>query len=486
MNLTYGIGDHLTLKSITGIRHALREGSSALSIATNAAGPIATEYVNSRSLSQELQALYSSGRFNLTVGAIYFRENVRDQRESFLMQNCISPFVPSLCTVGGGASRAPYILPASTFRDQTSRTVAYAGYAQASYTPAIFDERLEFTAGLRYSNDTKTGVRTVASGVLLAAPIVNQAKTDRFDPAFTVKLKLADDVSTYFRYATGFRDGGANVRSLFFNAFREETLEVFEFGLKSQFFDRHVTFNAAIFQNNLRGAQEGIQPNPATAPGVTDTINDPDKITTRGAEFELTLRPISRLSVGLSYTYLDSPLSIVGIDPATRRGFSANGTLNGLNQLIPDAATVAAHPDSNVYLFEQNGAPKHSGSVNVDYTIPLGVSSLALHIDWVRSGQAYTSQVRYVTQIAAGVVSPRNAYNAGVSSNRVNFRTTLADIPLGNVRGEVALWGKNVFNHVDAAYSFSSGNKATATQPTRSTVYLQPPATYGVDFRIKF
>jgi hypothetical protein len=44
-----------------------------------------------------------------------------------------------------------------------------------------------------------------------------------------------------------------------------------------------------------------------------------------------------------------------------------------------------------------------------------------------------------------------------------------------------------MFNHVDGGYAFGAGNGLIAAQNiAQMTVYLQPPRTYGVDFRIKF
>jgi hypothetical protein len=44
-----------------------------------------------------------------------------------------------------------------------------------------------------------------------------------------------------------------------------------------------------------------------------------------------------------------------------------------------------------------------------------------------------------------------------------------------------------MFNHVDGGYAFGSGNGLSAAQNiAQTTVFLQAPRTYGLDFRIKF
>jgi hypothetical protein len=85
------------------------------------------------------------------------------------------------------------------------------------------------------------------------------------------------------------------------------------------------------------------------------------------------------------------------------------------------------------------------------------------------------------------LVTPRPTYNPGVSTNRVNAQIGITDIWLGGTMADIVFWGKNMFNHVDGGYAFGAGNGLNAAQNIgQTTVFLQPPRTYGVDFRIKF
>ena len=81
---------------------------------------------------------------------------------------------------------------------------------------------LELTLGFRYSNDEKKARRTydLAQG----GPVDQRSKfsASRVDPAAVIKYSWTDKVNTYLRYATGYRAGGANVRSSNFSSFGEE------------------------------------------------------------------------------------------------------------------------------------------------------------------------------------------------------------------------------------------------------------------------
>jgi iron complex outermembrane recepter protein len=506
LNITWNASPNLTLKSLTGIRLTNRNGAASLTVATSPVNAVSEEFVDSKSFSQELQANYSTDSFNLTMGALYYREKIIDQRDNFVSANCLvfpasSSPVGQLyvgpCVANGFASQQPYRIFGSQlgpfadgFRSQAGLTKSYAAYAQATYTPSILDEKLELTAGLRYSKNTKSAVRTIDRGALLAVPVRNVAETDRFDPAFTVKFNWTPDINTYFRYATGFRDGGANVRSNTFNAYQTESVETYELGLKSQFFGRRVTLNAAVFQNTVSNLQLGLQSALPLNPSITDSFNNPAKNRVRGFELELSVRPVTGLTFSGSYTYLDTSPYFIGINSATLAAFTPEVTETAAGAIIPSAATLLARAGQPLIIakFNMVGAPKHAGSLGLDYRVPVGSANFLFHADWARSGIFSTSPSVAVTTVsAAGVVSPRPTYNPGVSTNRVNAQIGITDIPLGGTTADIVFWGKNIFDHVDGGYAFGSGNGLSAAQNiAQTTVFLQPPRTYGVDFRIKF
>src|SRR6218665_3253564 len=323
-NLTVNadVAEGLVVKSSTAYRKVSRIGLSFSSVGVSSVNPGSGEYVQSKAFSQEFQAVYGRKDLNVTAGVIYFHEDVEDQRDSFFSTNCGSlGSIVTECTPNGEPSRPPYVnsfYPAGVtdFRTQTSVTNSYAAYMQVSYTPPILDDALEITGGLRYSNGTKRGERTVASGMTLPTPYRNEAKSDRIDPALSVRFKFSSDISVYARYARGFRDGGANVRSETFGAFAEEELTSYEVGFKSRFFDRRVTFNVAAYSNKLKNYQFQFSPDPAIRPGVGDTVNAPYPLTTRGVEAELTAHIARGLSVFGNVSYIDAPDPVlIGLEP---------------------------------------------------------------------------------------------------------------------------------------------------------------------------
>lgn len=485
LNLTYMASDNLTLKSITGRRIVSREGGQAQNAVVNISS--SSEYMESKMLSQEFQAIYTTDDFNITAGALYFEEDVLQEIANGVTTNCATSAVagPACFPGSSQATSGPSLLPPgrSTFKRTTSDTEAYGLYAQGTYFIGDF----ELTAGVRYSDDTKDGARTIDRPQGIDGPNgigvvkTNRFHTSRVDPAFTVKYNINDDMNVYGRYAVGYRDGGTSVRSSSFSAFGEDEIESWEIGFKSQWFDRRMTFNAAAFYNTIKNQQISIQEDPLGNVSLTDVINSPQDRTIKGLELDLTVNVLPGLTVSGTYTYLKSEDILMGFDIATKAPFIPTATFTPQTGLIPDAATVAAHPNSQLLLIGPVGTPKHSGSVNVDYVVPMGESNVLFHVDWAASSNFLTAspEITKTNITAAGAVVPLAGYNAGASTNRVNARIAFRDIPINSsATAEFGLWAKNLFDHLDSAFAFAVG--------VNSVIVPQPPRVLGADFRIRF
>ncbi|MEM7019853.1 MAG: TonB-dependent receptor [Pseudomonadota bacterium] len=109
--------------------------------------------------------------------------------------------------------------------------------------------------------------------------------------AASAKWSINEDVNTYISYSEGFRSGGFSIRSArdpSEAAFQPENAEQIEIGLKSQWFDRRVRFNVALFELDREGSQFSsiITLPPGSIPGTTTIINNGAGSTIRGWEIE--------------------------------------------------------------------------------------------------------------------------------------------------------------------------------------------------------
>ncbi len=291
-------------------------------------------------------------RLTWLVGAYAFHEKIDHNNAICLGTNLGAPF--NAVRNQGGCIRN---------NQQFQLSVANAAvFGQASFklTP-----ELSLTAGGRYTFERKRqsfdffldnsagvfnffGIPPLAfiptlspSNPFLGVPTTYGASFDRFTPKAGIEYQATDDVLLYGSWSRGFKSGGFNGRpspnaSGGFNrieSFGPETLEAFEIGLKSEFFERRVRLNLAAFTSNYKGIQLLV-----LDPGSGFFNNqNAGRARINGFEAELTARPIPALTFYGNLGYTDAkyksvnPLALgIGIDdelPATPKwNWSAGGS----------------------------------------------------------------------------------------------------------------------------------------------------------------
>lgn len=465
LTLDYTLNDNIHLKSITSYRTTERHGSNNLGpglpagvstpdfVHFNYIYTLAKEDVAQNQTSQEFQFVGGWDQWDLTAGLTWFNEQVVDQRRSRLSGPGIQPgFVFIQPAVGFCATFN--LDPCQVGNNiQQAETDSYGAYAQANFRPAAFDNKLELTLGARYTDDTKNAKRTF-SFVPLPNPPKAKFTASRVDPAATVSWKFNDDIHTYLRYATGYRAGGANVRSSNFTSFDEEENEAWELGLKSMFFDRHLMANVALFYNTIKGEQLTIQEAPTTNPSLTNTFNNPNDKKVKGVEAELMWAALDTLRFGLNLTYTDSGADWHEYD----NPFTTN----------PDGSPN--HDDARFYTV---ASPEWAGSFTVDYNQPLSVGELAAHV-----GYAYSSDY-WATPGAQLVASFGDTYKRPTGQGKqLDARIGLKNIEATGGRWELALWGKNLTDESEIVYGFDG-----CAFGGGFCGFRQNPRTYGVEVR---
>ena len=468
LTVQYAVSEAITLKSITSYREASRHGSSTLGDAL-VAGVSSTgivranggrEDMEQNQWYQEIQAIGSFDRLDLTFGGSYFGEEVDDERRSFVTGQGLNP--PALGLVPGTLAGCIGVENCMTGRsEQNAKTDSFGLYAQGTYTPPILDDRLELTAGIRYSDDKKVAVRTYIQPMLLppytesspSGPLPPPAlfRAKRWDPAFTVKYNFTDEVNGYVRYATAYRAGGANVRSSNFSSYGEEEVESLEVGFKARMFDRRLSVNLAYYHQTVKGLQSVFQEQPTTNPSLTNSVNLATPLKVDGVEAEATLRVGQGLTLSAGYSLIDAPSFADYDNPLT--------------------------PAVDITRFYAVQSPRHSGNIAMDYESPdLGLGKLAVHVEYAfSSGHWTTPGGLLVSTLAPTYRRPQT------KTNMLSGRIALRDIPIGPTEGEIALFGRNLLN--STAYTFGFDGAAFGAGFAE---FLPPPLSFGVELRVRF
>ena len=254
------------VKSITSYRNT--DVNLAQDLAPNGAQyeDIVTQDIVLESVTQELQLSGTalSDRLDYTLGFFWSNET---GSQAFGVQ-----FDPVEFVSGGSI-------------DNTS----YAFFAQGTYD---FTDQLALTLGMRYSKDElrfrpeqvfleQFGASgqvlsnifgpTIAPGQDILPRVFVDSHEDNFSPAVTLSYDWNEEVMTYFTYSQGYKAGGFTMRAfpatipgvtttitdpdLIIPAFGPEEVENFEIGLKSQLLDNRLRLNLAGFFTNYDDLQ---------------------------------------------------------------------------------------------------------------------------------------------------------------------------------------------------------------------------------------
>ena len=337
-------------------------------------------------------------------------------------------------------------------------------YGQFEYD---LDELMTLTVGLRYTEDDREAFRKYDNRSLARERVKDtlgpddlpgakrtQAEGDHIDYTLALDYRLSENSRVYARYATGYKSGGVDRRSLAFGAFEDEELDSLEFGYKARFWENTAQLHTAVFFSEYENRQSAF-----TDPlgRVTDnlTLNAEGTVDLNGFELELSWLPLAGLQLGLNYIYLDYDFPLQSHDLDDSGGEPEDFMQNG---------SLFRETDLEFHVAQ---APRHSGSFTVDYTLPpLSFGSLSVHADW-NSSSPYRYSPRLNRRLDAWDI--------------LNARVSL-DILLGEEVGElsVALWGTNILDEEYVVYSLdelNSGNQVDA---------YGRPRTYGVDVVYEF
>lgn len=389
--------------------------------------------VNYKQQSQELQWLGTQGAVSY-VGGIY---RFTDRADAIGPQHFF-----------GGTADAVEGL--SNYGSET-RSTAY--YGQLDYR---LNEQVTLTGGLRRTSEDKIGRRfqsyfgypTIPEGT------GGRASFSSTSPLLSVAYKITPSVSTYLRYAEGFKGGGFNGEADSIKdstiPFRPETLKALELGLKSSLLGGRAIVNMALFRNRSSDQQQAVF-NAGTTAG--STVANIAESTTSGFEVEAALRVTPDLRLQLGYGYLHGKYD--------------------------------KYPDSNGKNVADNIAvvrmPKHSLNLVADAVLARSNwGTWRAMADYSFTGSQYLGpyQLRLVNpneKLASDSTLP--------ATGLVNLRLALSGIDLGGyATGEIALWARNAFDKQYVANLIDFGPGFGNLTPA----YYGDPRTFGISLTAKW
>jgi iron complex outermembrane receptor protein len=206
-----------------------------------------------------------------------------------------------------------------TFLADSQNNNAWAVFADATYD---FTRQLELDVAIRYDEDQRQNTTDTPNDFLPPATkpgaytgLVRKETFDAPQPKFTLRYKPADNLTFYGGWSRGFRSGGfnqtgvgaiaaANGQKGVHDIFQAEIADTWEIGAKSEFFDRRLAVNAALFDTtSTNGYFFYFQ-----AQTSTQNLGNLDA-RYKGGELEVTAAATNWLDVYASFGYTDGKIT---------------------------------------------------------------------------------------------------------------------------------------------------------------------------------
>lgn len=329
-----------------------------------------------------------------------------------------------------------------------SSTDSIAVFGQGTFA---VNDQLSLTAGVRATNDEKDFDGTGPFGFAR----MDSQEFDNVSYTIGADYRFNDSVLGYAKYSTGFKSGGwspdAFGATAIFLPVEEETLDSFEIGVKSEWYDS-LRINAAAFFNQYEGLQIG-----ASVPGLGFTRFNVDETEIAGLEVEAVWQITDNFQLNGNAGFLDAEYTSL-------TGDQARGLVNNLINPVSGCAGVDPSVDAEVIPcalgLDLKNAPSYKTTLGALYTTPFHKGELILTGDVAFEDESWSL-------VANAPAHARIDFDA-IVNGRIKYQDD---------RGwSVALFGRNLS---DVEYY-------RASSATAITTYASPPLEYGIEIGAEF
>ena len=416
--------DELILRSITSYRKD--DSSSPIDFDASALVDVdVPAYYKNNQWSQELQALYSKGRFNGMAGFYY------------LSAEALTQFDVRLYTTLNGFT---------AYTDANIKTDTMAGFVNMTYD---LTDQFSLEAGGRYTWD-KRGATILrqsylgggspvfgGAGTAFGAPSTNfmgSATFNKFTPRVSLTYKPDTNNTVYATYSQGFKGGGFDPRGVGTNApagvsqgqflsFRPESVNNYELGLKTRLFARKLSLNLAAFRMDYTDVQipGSVACTVSGLPSFCGVVSNAGKARMQGGEAEARLK-LGNLSLAGSLGYID----------AKYRSYITN---------------IASVPTDVAANRKVQNTPAWTGNASATYTValPQGRVDLTGGVSFKSTTYQYEIPNAYLDQPAYALIDASLVWHAP------------------NNRMMIGLYGKNLADkrYITSGYAYAAANATT-------------------------
>ncbi len=440
--VTIELGSNFELVSITGYRRTKEE------VTQDFDGGSTTFFLTNRQqtydqFSEELRIVGDVNDWlNILVGGYYFDSSYSlDQ-----------------------TTRSILFGPLTQFQNVDHKSESYAVFGDAKIKPT---DRFTIGLGARYTEDKKSITTNLGqfagfdgpcpAAVAPATLCGDSASFGKFTFRVSADYEVADDKLVYATFSRGFRSGGFVGRAASLNAlqaYRPETVDAYEIGLKADWLNRTLRTNFAIFQTDYNDKQEEIvRPVAGGIAGQQETlITNAGTARIRGFEAEAVIVPSENFNINATFSYLDAKYL------EFRSDVNGDGVLDDISDLT------------------LRRAPDFQWSFGANYTNQIGSGKIEIN-----------ASLRFLDELQSTIIRARPdvvgaARNdpRGLAETRETLDASIAyTVTIGGAETRFMVYGKNL----------TDDRGLSSTLPVAGLFTFgsaRPPRQFGGEIQVKF
>jgi iron complex outermembrane receptor protein len=201
---------------------------------------------------------------------------------------------------------------------------------------------------------------------------VDDEEATQFSPRVVLKWAYDGESNAYASWSRGYKSPTINTVNFFSepDAVKEEKIETYEIGLKSDWWNGNLRLNAALFHNRIKDL---LTASVALTSGGVVRFDNANEAVIKGAEFDIILVPMPSWNPGLAITAAGTFLDSEYTDFPNGRGFDAESGLS----FGPDGLGPQRDFTGNRVV----RMPKYSYTLSVNQTIDVSGGRVELGVD---------------------------------------------------------------------------------------------------------
>lgn len=430
VNYNTGVGTLTSISAYDNIKVNFKED---LDQTPDPAVSDASQSRDTESYSQELRFTSPGDRKLRYIAGAYYQQTKRSVVTNATIDYCYfgipipGPCNNPLLTLSGNAIPTP-------LNNTSGKSKQYAAFTQVNYD--LLSE-LELTLALRYD-------RVDVQQLDLLSGIDESTEFHKLQPKASLAFKPTEHAMLYATYSQGFKSGTFNPppspTSTFPLVVGNETSKTYELGTKTEWLNRSMLFNAAVFYTDYIDPQI-FQLDVQSGGQVTINAR---KARIQGVEFDVLARPVAQLDLNASFGYTDSKI----------KDFDGSGLYDG--QPLPNM-------------------PKSTLNLGAQYSLPVSAAITAkARLDYYRSG----------------VISFQDFQNNAAPNQYLyqpGYGTFDGQLALESKRWALTLYGKNLGDRHYASSAYSRYIAAFIFVPMNTDlIQTDPGRTFGAEIRYRF